>query len=371
MASSREVQHRADRQLLVYLTVLIVFGIVALMSASAPVGFSRFHDSYFFVKRQILFGLIPGLVIFLFLAKINYHYWERFAWLVYIAALILLALIFVPGLGLTLNGHHSWLQIAGFNLQPSEFAKLGLIVVAAYMLAGRKHNWDDWQHSLVPILALVAPALALVVAQPDVGTLSIMIVIIFMMLWMAQVPVRYLLALGSLGALGFAVLVLIAPYRADRLTTFLHPELDPQGIGYHINQAFLAVGSGGFWGLGFGHSRQKFQYLPEVDTDSIFAIVAEENGFIISVGFVILILLIGWRGLRVAKHAPDTFSYLLVGGIMVWLVWQSFLNIGAMVGALPLTGVPLPFMSHGGSSMIAILAAMGLVVNVSKTSKLV
>ena len=186
------------------------------------------------------------------------------------------------------------------------------------------------------------------------------------MLYLAEVPKKYLAVMGLVGLLVMGGMVMAAPYRLQRLTTFLHPELDPQGQGYHINQAFLAIGSGGVWGLGLGHSRQKFQYLPEVSADSIFAVIAEETGFIFSIAFLVLILLIGWRGLKIAKQAPDEFGTLLTAGVVVWFVWQSFLNIGAMVGILPLTGVPLPFVSHGGSAMLVALTAVGMVASVSK-----
>jgi cell division protein FtsW len=217
-------------------------------------------------------------------------------------------------------------------------------------------------------LAILFPALILILLQPDVGTLSILVAIIFVMLYISKIPHQYLIILGLIGVIFFIILILVAPYRLNRLTTFLHPELDPQGKGYQINQAFLAVGSGGVFGLGLGHSRQKFQYLPEVSADSIFAILAEEMGLVISSAFIILILLIGWRGLRIAALAPDDYGKLLVSGIVIWFVWQSFLNIGAMVGALPLTGVPLPLVSHGGSAYITILAALGIVVNVSQSN---
>jgi cell division protein FtsW len=206
--------------------------------------------------------------------------------------------------------------------------------------------------------------------QPDVGTLSIIVMEIFVMLFVARVPSRYLLILGLLGAISFVSLIVAAPYRAQRITTFLHPELDPKGVGYQMNQAFLAVGSGGVWGLGFGHSRQKFQYLPEVSADTIFAIISEENGFFVSAGLIFFILFLVWRGLRISKNCHDEFGALLTTGIMVWFGWQSFLNIGATVGALPLTGVPLPFISHGGSALATALAAAGLVLNASKRSTL-
>jgi cell division protein FtsW len=172
------------------------------------------------------------------------------------------------------------------------------------------------------------------------------------------------------GIIAFLALLWAAPYRVKRLTTFLHPELDPQGIGYQINQAYLAVGSGGFWGMGLGHSRQKFQYLPEVQADSIFAIIAEEMGFLVTSVLVFLIAFITLRGFKIAKGSPDTFGRLLGAGIMIWFIWQSFLNIGTIVGLLPLTGVPMPFISHGGSAMMIGLASIGIMASLSKESKI-
>jgi len=371
MTRGNTAAFRADRVFLFYIALIVVFGLVALMSASTPVGFSKFNDAYFFIKRQVAFGLIPGLLLFFIFAKIDYRHWHKLIWVLYGISIILLILVFVPHLGVTINNSRSWLGIFGINFQPSELAKLASIIMLAHLLTAKKHQWNDWQTSLLPILAILAPAFLLILAQPDVGTLSILVVTIFIMLYLGKVPGRYLLILSLLGIVAFIGLVIAAPYRAKRLTTFLYPELDPKGVGYQMNQAFLAVGSGGFWGLGFGHSRQKFQYLPEVSSDSIYAVIAEENGFLISVGLVILILLIAWRGFKIAKATPDEFSCLLVSGIMVWLVWQSFLNIGAMVGALPLTGVPLPFISHGGSALTVALAAVGIVANVSKQTNLV
>lgn len=367
MMTARNTAVRADRVFLVYLGVLVLFGLAGLMSASAPVGYSQFHDAYFFVKRQFFFGIIPGLLVFLIFAKLDYQLWRRLGWALYIFSILLLILVFIPGVGVAINHSHSWISIAGHNFQPAELGKLSVIIVLAIVLTAKKYDWGDWQSSLLPVLAVIAPALLLILAQPDVGTLSILVMVVFVMLYLARVPTRYLTFLAMAGVVCFIGLVVAAPYRAARLTTFLHPELDPQGVGYQMNQAFLAVGSGGFWGLGFGHSRQKYQYLPEVSADSIFAVIAEENGFLVSVGMVCLVLLIAWRGFSLAKESGDDFGYLLVSGIMVWWIWQSFLNIGAMVGALPLTGVPLPFVSHGGSAIVSALAAAGIVANVSRS----
>ncbi len=360
----------ADRIFLSYVGLLVVFGLFALMSASGPVGFAKFGDTYFFVKRQILFGIIPGLICFVALAKIDVQLWKRFAWWLYGLTLGLLVLGFIPHVGSVINNSHGWLNLFGFSFQPSELAKVSIIILMATLLTEKKRDWDDWRTGLMPVLGAVAPALLLILAQPDVGTASIIVAIIFAMLYVARLPNVYLFILGGVGIICFALLIIIAPYRAQRITVFLHPEADPTTIGYQINQAFLAVGSGGLWGLGYGHSRQKFQYLPEVSADSIYAVIAEENGFIISAGLIILILLLVARGLRIAKNNPDEYSCLIVSGIMVWFVCQSFLNIGAMVGALPLTGVPLLFISHGGSAMMTALAAVGLVANVSKKARL-
>jgi len=361
----RETQ-KADQVLLLYVFLLVIFGLVALTSASAPVGYERFGDTYYFIKKQIFSGLIPGAALFLFFGHVNYQLWKKFSSIIYFAAVIMLLLVFIPPIGLTINGARSWIEIGAFTFQPSELAKLVTVLVLAKFMADQKRNLEDLPSGVLPIIAILSLPLFMIAAQPDVGTLSIIAVIIIAMLFLGDMPKKFLLAIAALGAIAFAVMMIVAPYRVARLNTFLHPELDPQGVGYQINQAFLAIGSGGFWGVGLGHSRQKFQYLPEVQADSIFAVVAEETGFLVSTVMVVLILLIGFRMLRIAKETHDKFGRLVVSGVAIWFVWQSFQNIGSMVGILPLTGVPLPFVSHGGSAFMLGLAAVGVVANVSK-----
>ncbi|OGH69384.1 MAG: hypothetical protein A3D53_00500 [Candidatus Magasanikbacteria bacterium RIFCSPHIGHO2_02_FULL_45_10] len=365
-----KARRQADRIFLVCLGILIIFGLAALMSSSSAIGFTRFNDTYFYIKRQILFGVLPGLILFIIFSKIDYHLWQKVALFFYGITLILLGLVFIDGIGLVINGSKSWVSFGNYSLQPAEIAKLSVIIMLALLLSKKEYVWNDWKSSLLPIVGLIIPALILIALQPDVGTLSIVAMVMFAMMMVGKVPARYLVIISLIGVLGFVGLIFAAPYRAQRLTTFLHPELDPKGVGYQVNQAFLAVGSGGFWGLGFGHSRQKFQYLPEVNADSIFAVIAEENGFLVSTGFVLLIVTLALRGLKIARGAPDDFGGLLVTGIVVWFSWQSFLNIGAMVGALPLTGVPLPFVSHGGSAMMMALEGAGLITNISTFSKI-
>lgn len=366
----KQANLKTDKVFLALVVILVFFGLIILTSASAPIGYTEFGDTYYFIKRQILFGLLPGILLFFLCIRVKYQFWQKFSWLLYIVSLILLLLVFIPNVGLTINGARSWVQLWGYSFQPAEFTKLTLVILMASLLSEKRRNINDWKNGLLPVLLLLVPSIILIGLQPDIGTLSILAVMIFVILYFAKVKPVYLTILGLLGAITFTILLLMAPYRVQRLTTFLHPELDPKGVGYQINQAFLAIGSGGLWGLGLGHSRQKFQYLPEVQADSIFAILAEEMGFFVCVALIILLAFFSLRGLKIAKHAPDQFSRLLVGGIVVWFMWQSFLNISSMVGVMPLTGVPLPFVSHGGSALLVALMAVGIVLGVSRHEKL-
>lgn len=360
----------ADYKLLTYFAVLILFGLVVLSFASVAIGVERFDDPNYFLKRQLLFGVIPGFVAFIVMSKINYKKWKEYAFFIYLGTLILLSLVFIPGVGASFGtGAKSWISIAGFSIQPAEIAKLGLVIFLAAFITQKGRDLTNLKSGFLVTLAMGCIPIAMIALQPDIGTTSILFGMLFVILFIAGSQIKHLLALMAAGIAGFGAMIAIAPYRAARFMTFLHPELDPQGIGYHINQAFLAIGSGGWFGLGLGHSRQKFAYLPEVHADSIFAIISEEMGFIIAAGLILFIIAIAFRGFRIAKHAPDNFARLLVSGIMVWFVVQSFLNIGAMAGLLPLTGVPLPFISHGGSALMIAMGAVGIVINVSKYSK--
>lgn len=360
-------QKRSDYVLLSYLAILLLFGLMMLTSASSAVGQERFGDNYFFIKRQLMFGVVPGIVAFLFFTKISYQTLKRLSMWLFFGSLLLLVLVLIPGIGSTYDTNaRSWISLFGASFQPSEFAKLGIILFLSTYLSSRVANIQNFQQGFLVALGLGMVPIGLVVLQPDVGTTSIMFAILFGLLFLAGAKLSHLGGLAALGIVALAIMVLIAPYRAARLTTFLHPELDPQGQGYHINQAFLAIGSGGFFGLGFGHSRQKFQYLPEVHADSIYAIIAEEMGFLFAAGLIFLLFLIASRSLKIAKYAPDQFGRLLCGGIIIWFMTQSFLNIGAMVGLLPLTGVPLPFVSHGGTALMVVMAAAGMLLNVSR-----
>lgn len=356
-----------DWYLVCLIGFLVLFGLVMLSSAGVAASWEKFGDSYWHVKHQIMFGLLPGILLFIIFSRLDYYRLRQLAVPFLVASVLLLVLVFIPGVGAGYGTARSWINFFGFSLQPSEIVKLTfLIYLAAWLSARGEKHLKDFQYGFMPFLFVLMIIILLMVFQPDFGTMSIIVVTSLIVYFVAGGSLLHLAWLSLAGIGGLWLLIKVSPYRAARLTTFLHPELDPQGIGYHINQALLAVGSGRFWGRGFGHSRQKFAYLPEVAGDSIFAVIAEELGFLFSVGLVVLFLLLLLRGLKLAKNCRDPFARFLVVGIITWFVVQAFFNIGAIIGIMPLTGIPLPFISYGGTALMMTLAASGILVNISK-----
>lgn len=345
---------------------LTAFGLVALASASGPIAYERFRDSFYFLKHQLLFGVVPGLIAMVVMMRIPYRIWKKAAIPLLLISIGLLILVFIPGIRAEFGTARSWVQFGPISFQPSEIVKLTfLFYLAAWLEARGERGVRDFSTGLVPFLVVLGVITGLLILEPDTGSTAIIVIEALAVYFVAGSAVIHLAMIGGAGLALLALLIKISPYRAARLMTFLHPELDPQGIGYHVNQALLAVGSGGFWGLGLGHSRQKFQYLPEVQGDSIFAIIAEEMGFLIAAGVIVAFLVLLWRGLRIASQAPDYFGKFVAVGVMAWIVFQAFVNIGAMLGILPLTGVPLPFISYGGTALVMTLAACGVLLNIS------
>jgi cell division protein FtsW len=357
-----------DYLLLGIVGTIILFGLVMLLSASAPSGYTEFSDSYYFLKHQIIFGFIPGIAGLLAFSRIPYTFWKSHAWNLLILSIVLLVLVFIPGLSAGIGTAHSWISIGGvFSVQPSEIVKLTFLFYLAAWLGGRdKQSVRDVHAGLLPFVLVLGAIMLLMILQPDVGTMLVIVAMSLVVYFVAGAPLTHVLGLITAGIAGLALLITAAPYRAARLTTFLHPELDPQGIGYHINQALLAIGSGGFFGVGYGHSRQKFQYLPEVGSDSIFAVIGEEMGFFVCTLVLVLFLLFLWRALSIASRAPDHFSKYVVVGVAAWIVIQALVNIASMVALMPMTGIPLPFVSYGGTSLAVSMAAVGVMLNISK-----
>jgi len=362
----RSKYHAPDYLFLGLFAFVAIFGVIMLSSASNAIAFQRFGDSLYYVRHQLLNGFLPGLIVCAVLSFIDYRVFKKFAFPIFVVSIALLLAVFTP-LGASFGGAKSWIDLGFLTFQPSEIVKLAFIIYLAAWLERRDAKvLKDFSDGLVPFLISLGIIMFLILLQPDVGTMSIIVMIALMVYFVAGASIKHLLGLGVAGIAMLAVLIKIAPYRAARFTVFLHPELDPQGIGYHINQALLAIGSGGLFGLGFGYSRQKHLYLPEVIGDSIFAIIAEELGFVVVVIILLAMLALIFRGYHIARQAPDQFGKLMAAGIMSWIGFQSFVNISAMVGLLPITGLPLPFVSYGSSSLVVLFAAIGIVINISR-----
>lgn len=362
--------HQPDYILIVTLSILIIFGLVILSSASVVISQEAFKESYYFLKHQLFYSLPLGLLCFFVFQRISYKHWQKFAFPLLLISLFLLALVFIPGIGYGYGEVKRWINLGFFSLQPIELTKLALILYLAALLSKKKENYNQTiKESLIPFLIISGIISLLVLLQPNMSALVLIILIAGFIYFLAGLKISYLLTMGGLALAALFALIKTVSYRVHRLTVFLHPEIDPQGIGYQINQALLAIGTGGLFGLGLGHSIQKWKYLPEVIGDSIFAIVAEELGLVGAGLLVVLFVLLAWRGLRIAKNAPDRFSYLLAGGITSWLSLQAFINMAAISGLIPLTGMPLPLVSYGGSTMVISLVGLGILVNISKYTR--
>jgi len=342
-----------------------------LIFSSASLGLlaregARFSSVAF---NQFLFGIVGGFAALSVISSIHYRTWRKYAFYIFLATLGLTSLVFVPGIGLEHGGAVRWISIGGFSFQPAELLKIGFIVYMATWLSGMHTHMHTFTKGTMPFLGILAVVGAIMLLQPDTDTFAIMATSAVAMFITAggrlrDVGVMFLSAVVLLTALAFT-----RPYIMDRLTTFIDPSVDPLGSSYQIQQSLIAIGSGGVGGRGFGQSIQKFEYLPEPIGDSIFAVASEEFGFIGSTFLILLFVAFTFRGFRVATHAPDLFGMLLVVGFITLITLQAFLNIAAMLSLAPLSGLPLPFISHGGTALLATLAAIGVVLNVSKYQK--
>jgi len=361
--------HKPDKSLLTALGVLIVFGLVMLFSASWVVSYDRFGNTYHYLARQ-LFSLGIGLVFFFLAAKIDYHRWKKYAGFFLFFSILLLLLVFIPGLRAEYGTARSWINIFGQSFQPSELVKISFLIYLATWLEAKKGELGSLTGGVIPFLIILGAISFLMLAQPDLGTLFIIAFTSVVVFFSGGGRVSHIIIAVLLAGLALLVMLsLKSSYQNDRFKCLQDPGYSTLGKCYQINQSMIAVGSGGLFGRGLGESRQKFMYLPEVWGDSIFPIIAEETGFIFSTLLILLYLFIFYRGLLIARAAPDIFGSTLAIGIVVWLAVQTFLNIGGMIGLIPMTGVPLPFISAGGSATLSALLAMGILVNISRQTK--
>ena len=285
-----------------------------------------------------------------------------------ILSLLMLIAVFMPSLGLTAKGATRWIKLGFLSFQPAEILKFGLIVYFAAWFSGRSEKMKNWSYSIFPFFIIFGFVGLLLALQPDIGTFSIISLIALAMYFFAGAKTKHFLILIVVLGVNLFALVNLAPYRFARFLAFFNPAIDPQGISYHINQALLGIGRGGIWGVGFGQSQQKINFLPESVGDSIFAVLAEELGLIGAGVLVVLLLLLSLQIVKIARNAPDRFSQLFLFGITIWIIGQAFINIGAITGLIPLTGIPLPFVSYGGTSLAVILASLGIAVNIANNS---
>ncbi len=356
----------------ILLSIVIVFVVVGfLIFSSASLGLLA-RDGVPFTSvaaNQFLFGIVGGSIVMFLASSIHYRTWRQYAFYFFVATLILTLLVFVPGLGFEHAGAKRWIAIGGFSFQPAEFLKLGFVVYMATWLSGMKDHVGTFVQGTLPFLGIVGVVGVVMLLQPDTDTYAIMVASAMAMFLTAGGKIRDVVGIVLVGVCLILVLAFMRPYIMDRLTTFMDPSSDPLGSGYQINQSLIAIGSGGAFGRGFGQSIQKFEYLPEPIGDSIFAVFAEEFGFMGGALLVLLFAAFTFRGFRIATHAPDLFGMLLVVGFVTIITLQAFLNMAAMVAVAPLSGLPLPFISHGGTALMATLASIGIVLNVSRYQK--
>lgn len=359
-------EKRVDRFFLIILGLLLLVGVAVFVSASLGILAKNEKVFYAVLFSQLVLGFGLGLVGMYLCLKINYKFWRKYSLLIFLMSIILTALVFIPQLGWSHGGALRWIKVGPVSFQPVEILKFGFIIYFAAWLSWAKNRVQDFKFGILPFTIMLAIIAVILFKQPDIKSFILIATTGISMLFISGVSMKYILGvgLGSAALLGF--LVFSTPYLQERVKTFIDPSTDPRGSSYQIQQSLIAFGSGGIFGRGFGQSIQKFSYLPEPQGDSVFAVLGEELGFVGAFGAIFLYLLFALQGFRIANNSPDLFSRLLVSGIVIMIIAQSFMHIASVTGVFPLTGVPLPFMSHGGTSLMIYLMAMGIVLQVSK-----
>ncbi len=354
-----------DFVLFITVMCLLSIGIIMVFSASEYKTLIYYNDSFYYFKRQLLWSLLSLTAMFLMI-NFDYRRLRRYVPFLLPAAFISLLLVLVPGIGQEGGGATRWIVIGPVHFAPAELVKLFIIIFTAYGLSRSRDKIKDFAGGLLPYIIVMGLAALLILMQPDLGTALSLAGIVIVMVFAAGARLTHLGAVVLAGLTAVIPLIALEPYRLKRLMAFLNPWADPQDTGFHIIQGLYAIGSGGLFGLGLGQSKQKFLYLPENHTDFIFAIIGEELGFIGATLVILLFLLFIWRGLKIAIASQDPFASMLATGITAWVGVQAFMNIGVVTASLPVTGIPLPFISFGGTSLLFTMAAAGILLNISR-----
>ncbi len=362
MKKNREKPKSRFRSLFLFPIVLSIIGLFFVFEASSVKAFSEFGDSFHLFKLQFIW-ICLGVAAMIFFTYFDYRKLYYFSFPLMMTTILLLIFVLIPGIGFKAGGARRWLDLGVINFQPTEIAKFSVIIyLSSWFLYKERKRFFSF-------IALLGLLVFLILLQPDMGTAIIVFSISIIIYFLAGIQLSYLIGFIPLALLGFLGLVKSSPYRFSRLLAFLNPSLDPQGIGYHINQILISLNNGGLLGQGFGASRQKYLFLPEAHTDSIFAIISEEFGFIGSFVLIAALFALVYKIYTVAVHAPDKFGKFLSGGILAYFSLQILINLSGIVNLLPLTGVPLPFISYGGSNLLVSFALMGILLNISRQTK--
>ena len=361
------MKKKPDILLLIAVIILSIFGVLMIYSASSIWSEYKFNDSFHYLKYQSIF-LVVGIVIMLIISKIDYKIYYQKANTILIVCIVLLILVLIPGIGSVRNGSRSWFGIGPLGIQPSEFAKLGMIIFTSKYLMNSNKFLKSYKKGVFPILGILFFLFGLIMLQPDMGTGTILVISIIALLFIAGVNMKFFFGMGFLGVIGVVIIIIIAPYRMDRITSFLDPWSDALGTGFQIIQSLYAIGPGGLLGTGFLNSIQKHFYLPEPQTDFIFSIIAEEFGVVGAFIVVGLFATILWRGIKASLKAKDQFGKYLGFGMIFQMTFQAIMNLMVVIGLIPVTGVTLPFLSYGGSSLLISMISMGILLNISRNS---
>ena len=360
-------ERKIDKFFLTITLILICLGVAMFVSASLGILVKNAKTFYSVLFSQLILGLGLGFLGMFFCLKINYKFWRKYAFIIFFSSIILTAAVFIPHIGWSHGGAERWIKLGPLGtFQPVEFLKFGFVIYFAAWLSWAKNRVKDFKFGILPFGIMMAIIAIILFKQPDTKSFILIMITGISMLFISGVPIKYILGIGAGALVVLGLLVTFTPYLQERVKTFIDPSQNIQGSSYQIQQSYIALGSGGILGRGFGQSIQKFSYLPEPQGDSIFAVLGEELGFIGAVAVILLYAFFALRGLHIANNSPDLFSRLLVSGIVIMIAAQSFMNIASIVGVFPLTGVPLVFMSQGGTSLLIDLIAIGIVFQVSK-----
>ncbi len=358
-----------DRYFFWIVSVIAGIGLLSFISASLGILAKSETKFYGVLFNQVVFGLVGGFLLLWICSLIPYTFWRAYSFYFFLAALLVTLAVFIPGLGFEHGGARRWISIGPLQFQPAEFLKVAFVMYFSAWLAWTRKKEGEFLFKILPLVVLLGIVAAALLFQPDTKSLILSTAAACGILFVSGVSWKKVVGVIVLGIVVVGVLAYVRPYVMDRIKTFIDPSADPRGASYQLQQSLIAVGSGGVFGRGLGQSVQKFSYLPEPQGDSIFAVIGEEFGFVGSTILVILYVFFAIRGFKIALRAPDTFSRYLVVGLVTLLTAQSFLNILSLVGLFPLTGVPLVFISHGGTSLAIALASVGIILNVSRYEK--